>query len=57
MKTRKTVLKEEFVRVRIDAIEKDRLDKLVNMSRRKKSDIVREGLFELYKVKYPECLV
>jgi len=57
MKTRKNVLKEEFVRVRIDAIEKDRLDKLVNMSRRKKSDIVREGLFELYKVKYPECLV
>jgi len=57
MKTRKTVLKEEFVRVRIDAIEKDRLDKLVNMSRRKKSDIVREGLFELYKIKYPECLV
>ena len=57
MKTRKNVLKEDFVRVRIDAIEKDRLDKLVNMSRRKKSDIVREGLFELYKVKYPECLV
>jgi len=57
MKTRKNVLKEEFVRVRIDAIEKDRLDKLVNMSRRKKSDIVREGLFELYKIKYPECLV
>jgi len=57
MKTRKNVLKEEFVRVRIDSIEKDRLDKLVNMSRRKKSDIVREGLFELYKVKYPECLV
>ena len=57
MKTRKNVLKEEFVRVRIDSIEKDRLDKLVNMSRRKKSDIVREGLFELYKIKYPECLV
>jgi len=57
MKTRKNVLKEEFVRVRIDGIEKDRLDKLVNMSRRKKSDIVREGLFELYKIKYPECLV
>jgi hypothetical protein len=57
MKTRKNVLKEEFVRVRIDKIEKERLDKLVNMSRRKKSDIVREGLFELYKVKYPECLV
>ena len=57
MKTRKNVLKEDFVRVRIDAIEKNRLDKLVNLSRRKKSDIVREGLFELYKVKYPECLV
>jgi len=57
MKTRKKELKEEFVRVRIDSVEKDRLNKLVTMSRRKKSDIVREGLFELYKIKYPECLV
>jgi predicted DNA-binding protein len=48
--------KNEFVRLRIDSIEKQRLDRLCYLTRRQKSDIVREGLFELYKSKYPECL-
>ncbi len=57
MKNKKTVTKNEFVRLRIDSIEKSRLDRLCSITRRQKSDIVREGLFELYKLKYPECLV
>ena len=56
MRTKKETTKTEFVRLRIDTIEKNRLEKLCNMTRRQKSDIVRESLFELYKQKYPECL-
>jgi hypothetical protein len=56
MRTKKETTKSEFVRLRIDSIEKNRLEKLCNMTRRQKSDIVRESLFELYKQKYPECL-
>lgn len=48
--------KNEFVRLRIDNVEKQRLERLCRLTRRPKSDIVREGLFELYKSKYPECL-
>jgi hypothetical protein len=57
MKNPKAIVKSEFVRLRIDTIEKNRLDRLCALTRRQKSDIVREGLFELYKLKYPECLV
>jgi len=57
MKNKKLITKSEFVRLRIDAVEKNRLDRLCSITRRQKSDIVREGLFELYKLKYPECLV
>jgi len=56
MNTTTNYRKNEFVRLRIDSIEKERLDKLCRLTRRPKSDIVREGLFELYKSKYPECL-
>ena len=56
MRTKKENNKTEFVRLRIDNVEKNRLEKLCDMTRRQKSDIVRESLFELYKLKYPECL-
>jgi predicted DNA-binding protein len=56
MRTKNENNKTEFVRLRIDSVEKNRLEKLCNMTRRQKSDIVRESLFELYKLKYPECL-
>jgi len=56
MRTKKVNNKTEFVRLRIDSVEKNRLEKLCDMTRRQKSDIVRESLFELYKLKYPECL-
>jgi hypothetical protein len=56
MRTKKDITKNEFIRLRIDTVEKDRLEKLCTITRRQKSDIVRESLFELYKLKYPECL-
>lgn len=56
MKIRREKLKSEYVRLRIDQIEKERLDKICSMTRRLKSDVIRESLFELYKLKYPECL-
>jgi predicted DNA-binding protein len=57
MRTTKLTTKTEFVRLRIDNVEKERLEKLCAITRRQKSDIVRESLFELYKQKYPECLL
>ena len=56
MRTKKENNKTEFVRLRIDNVEKNRLEKLCDMTRRQKSDNVRESLLELYKLKYPECL-
>lgn len=56
MKNKNFSLKSEFVRLRMDVVEKSRLDKVCQLTRRQKSDLVREGLFELYKAKYPECL-
>lgn len=56
MNTQQENRKNEFVRLRIDSVEKQRLEKICRLTRRPKSDIVREGLFELYKSKYPECL-
>lgn len=56
MRTKKQEMKTVFIRLRIDPTEKNRLDKLCNITRRQKSDLIRESLFELYKRKYPECL-
>lgn len=49
--------KNEFVRLRIDKVEKSRLEKICSITRRQKSDIIRESLFELFKTKFPECLI
>ena len=56
-KTKVIEKKNEFLRLRIDAIEKGRLDKICTLTRRQKSDIIRESLFDFFKSKYPECLV
>lgn len=56
MRTKKESTKNEFIRLRIDSVEKNRLDKLCSITRRQKSDIIRESLFELFKLKYPECM-
>ena len=50
-------MKTEFIRFRVDKVEKVRLEKLCKITRRQKSDIIRESLFELFKSKYPECLI
>ena len=57
MKKNSGSTKDEFLRLRIDKEEKRRLDLLSNLTRRQKSDLVRESLFELYKNKYPDCLI
>jgi hypothetical protein len=57
MRNKKETSKTEFIRLRIDTIEKSRLEKLCSITRRQKSDLVRESLFELLKQKYPECLI
>ena len=56
MRAKKEITKNEFVRLRIDTVEKDRLEILCSITRRQQYDIVSESLFELYKLKYPECL-
>jgi len=56
MRTKKETTKNEFIRLRIDTVEKNRLEKLCSITRRQTSDIIRESLFELYKSKYPECM-
>jgi predicted DNA-binding protein len=57
MKKNSGLTKDEFLRLRIDKEEKRRLDLLSKLTRRQKSDLVRESLFELYKNKYPDCLI
>jgi len=56
-KIKRNRTKNEFLRLRIDRVEKGRLDKLCSITRRQKSDIIRESLFDYFKSKYPECLV
>ena len=56
MKKHLESMKDEFLRLRIDKEEKRRLELLSKVTRRQKSDLVRESLYELYKNKYPECL-
>jgi hypothetical protein len=57
MKKHLESMKDEFLRLRIDKEEKRRLEFLSKVTRRQKSDLVRESLYELYKNKYPECLL
>ena len=57
MKKHLDSMKDEFLRLRIDKEEKRRLELLSKVTRRQKSDLVRESLYELYKNKYPECLL
>jgi predicted transcriptional regulator len=54
---KKLKIKSEYLRLRIDGVEKKRLDKLCSITRRQKSDIVRESLFDFFKSKFPEYLV
>jgi hypothetical protein len=52
----KELKKENFVRLRINEIEKERLLKIEKLTGRKKSDILREAMFRFVKSEYPEFL-
>ena len=55
-KSRSIEKKNEFLRLRIDKVEKIRLDRICSLTRRQKSDIIRESLYDFFKTKFPECL-
>ncbi len=48
--------KDEFVRLRINKVEKKRLDNLVGLTCRKRSDLFRDAMYHYIKDQYPECL-
>ena len=48
--------REDFIRLRINKTEKDRLQKIENLTARKRSDIVREAVYRYIKAEYPEFL-
>ena len=49
-------LKEDYIRFRIDSIEKARLDKLISLTRQQRSDLYRESIFNYMKENFPQCL-
>lgn len=51
-----TLKREDFVRLRINSIEKERLQKIEKLTARKRSDIVREAMYRYIKEEYPEFL-
>ncbi len=48
--------KDEYVRLRIDKQEKQRLDKLVDLTCRKRSDLFRDAMYHYMKSQYPDCI-
>jgi|GEM_PF-4302942 predicted DNA-binding protein len=48
--------KDEFVRLRINQIEKTRLNRLEKLTCRKRSDIFRDALYHYLKEFYPKFL-
>jgi hypothetical protein len=51
-----TLKRDNYVRLRINSIEKDRLLKIEKLTARKRSDIIREALFRFIKSDYPEFI-
>ena len=52
-----TTKKEDFIRFRIDTTEKNRLETLIKITRRKKSDLYRQAMYNYLTEYFPECLV
>lgn len=48
--------KNDFVKFRIDGIEKKRLEKLGMLTRRKQCDLYRESMYYFLKSHFPDCL-
>ena len=51
-----TLKREDFVRLRINSIEKERLLKIEKLTARKRSDIIREAMYRFIKAEYPEFI-
>jgi hypothetical protein len=51
-----TLKREDFVRLRINSIEKERLLKIEKLTARKRSDIIREAMYRFIKTEYPEFI-
>ena len=52
----KTDRKDNFVRLRLNDVEKNRIDGLVKLTCRKQSDLYREAMYEYIKNKFPDFL-
>ncbi len=52
----KSVKRVDFVRLRINSIEKERLLNVEKLTGRKKSDILREAIYKFIKDDYPQFL-
>ena len=48
--------KDEYVRLRINKLEKHRIDKLVELTCRKKSDLFRDAMYHYIVNHYPGCI-
>jgi hypothetical protein len=51
-----TLKREDFVRLRVNSTEKERLLKIEKLTGRKRSDIVREAMYRFIKSEYPDFL-
>lgn len=51
-----TLKRDDFVRLRINQIEKERLLKIEKLTARKRSDIIREAMYRFIKEDYPEFI-
>jgi hypothetical protein len=51
-----TLKRDNYVRLRINSIEKERLLNIEKLTARKRSDIVREAIFRFIKSDYPEFI-
>jgi len=50
------LMRDDFVRLRINKIEKTRLLKIERLTARKRSDIIREAMFRFIRDEYPQFL-
>ena len=50
------LMRDDFVRLRINKIEKTRLLKIERLTARKRSDIIREAMFRFIREEYPQFL-
>ena len=52
----KKLKREDFVRLRLNEVERKRVDALIELTCRKQSDLYREAMYDFLKNKYPKFL-